>query len=369
MTATAMRVGVLTGGGDCPGLNAVIRAIGKTCHYDYPDRNIEIVGIRDGFLGLITGRASTLSDADISGILPRGGTILGSSNRDNPFDFCGEVDGTLVRGDVSDIIHKNMKDLRLDALVVIGGDGTLSIAQRFHEQGLPMVGVPKTIDNDLAATDQTFGFDTAVGVATEAIDRIHTTAASHHRAMVIEVMGRYAGWIALAAGLAGGGDVILLPEIPFDIEHVAEKVMTRLRRGKEFSIIVVAEGAFEKGKDRVYYRSVATGAEKGRLGGISNHVASAIEAATGLESRVTILGHTQRGGSPTSYDRILGTRLGVHAAHLAVGGEFGTMASLRGTEIVTVTLEEATREPRRVDPNGERVRQARAVGTSFGDDR
>ncbi len=368
MTATSMRVGVLTGGGDCPGLNAVIRAISKTYYYDYDDRHIEVVGIRDGFLGLITGRAAVLSDRDVSGILPRGGTILGSSNRDNPFDFTGEVDGTLLTGDVSDVIARNVEALRLDALIVIGGDGTLSIAQRLHEQGLPTIGVPKTIDNDLAATDQTFGFDTAVCVATEAIDRIHTTAASHHRAMVIEVMGRYAGWIALHAGLAAGGDVILLPEMPFTVEHVAQKVIRRRRRGKEFSIIVVAEGAHEEGKDRVYYRSVATGAEKGRLGGISNHVASAVEDATGLEARVTILGHTQRGGSPTHFDRVLGTRLGVHAAHLAIRGEFGTMASLRGRDIVTVTLSEATAEPRRVDPDGELVAAARAVGTSFGVD-
>ncbi|MCK6526819.1 6-phosphofructokinase [Myxococcota bacterium] len=367
MAQGSIKIGVLTGGGDCPGLNAVIRAVVKTCLYSDSGRRISVVGIRDGFLGLIQGRAEPLTDRAVSGILPRGGTILGSSNRDNPFDFDGEIDGQPVRGDVGDRVLANVDEMGLDGLVVIGGDGTLSIAHRLSGMGVPVVGVPKTIDNDIAATDQTFGFDSALSIATEAVDRLHTTAESHHRVMVLEVMGRYAGWIALHAGVAGGGDVILIPEIPFSMGKVIEKIEDRCARGKTFSIVVVAEGAHETGRDPVFYRTVEKGFEKRRLGGISRVVGDAIEEATGLESRVTILGHVQRGGSPTAFDRILGTNLGVYAAKMILDGQAGTMAALQGTRIVGVPLEDAISHAKRVDPGCQLVEAARAVGTAFGD--
>lgn len=367
MAQGSTKIGVLTGGGDCPGLNAVIRAVVKTCLYSDSGRRISVVGIRDGFLGLIQSRAEPLTDRAVSGILPRGGTILGSSNRDNPFDFDGEIDGQPVRGDVSDRVLANVDEMGLDGLVVIGGDGTLSIAHRLSGMGIPVVGVPKTIDNDIAATDQTFGFDSALCIATEAVDRLHTTAESHHRVMVLEVMGRYAGWIALHAGVAGGGDVILIPEIPFSMGRVIEKIEDRRARGKTFSIVVVAEGAHESGRDPVFYRTVEKGFEKRRLGGISRVVGDAIEEATGLESRVTILGHVQRGGSPTAFDRILGTNLGVYAAKMILEGRAGTMAALQGTRIVGVPLGDAISHAKRVDPGCQLVEAARAVGTAFGD--
>ncbi len=359
-----MNLGILTGGGDCPGLNAVIRAVVRTAHGHSPAA--QVVGIRDGFLGLIQGRSMPLLLDTVSGILPRGGTILGSSNRDNPFDFIGEIDGEPVTGDMTQRVVDTWRRLRLDGLLVVGGDGTQSIGLRLMGHGLPIVGVPKTIDNDLAATDQTFGFDTALQVATEALDRLHTTAESHQRVMVLEVMGRNAGWIALHAGLAGGADVILIPEIPFRLGQVMEKVRDRVRRGRRFSIVVVAEGAMEVGGEQIAYRTVERGFEKKRLGGIGKVVGDAIEATTGIESRVTILGHVQRGGSPTPFDRILGTRLGVEGAKALLEGQTGVMVALRGTEIARVPLEEAVRAPKRVDPLGQMVSQARALGVSFG---
>ncbi len=361
-----MRVGILTGGGDCPGLNAVIRAVVRTLEIEGGD--CRTVGVLDGFLGLITDRTRVLSGGAVSGILPRGGTILGSSNRDNPFDFDGMIDGEHVTGDVTDRVLATVKRNKLDALVVIGGDGTLSIADEFAELGVPVVGVPKTIDNDLGSTDQTFGFDTAVGVCTEAIDRIHTTAESHHRVMVVEVMGRDAGWIALHAGMAAGGDVILLPEIPFRYESIVDAVQARCARGKRFSIIVVAEGAAAEGGEQVFYRTVDTGFIKKRLGGIGHTVGLELERRVGLESRTTILGHVQRGGTPSSRDRILATRFGVCAARQVIAGNFRTMSSLRGSSVVAVPLGEAVSEPKRVDPQGELVSVARATGISFGNE-
>ena len=360
-----MRVGVLTGGGDCPGLNAVIRAVVRGLHNE-ASGSIETFGFLDGFLGVITDRICPLGPDAVSGILPRGGTILGSSNRDNPFEFSGLIDGELVEGDVTERVLATVTRNSLDALVVIGGDGTLSIADRFASVGLNVVGVPKTIDNDLAATDRTFGFDTAMGICSEAIDRIHTTAESHHRVMFVEVMGRHAGHIALHAGTASGGDVILIPEIPFEVEEVCAAVEARRQNGKHFSIVVVSEGAAPVGGEQIYYRSVSTGAEKGRLGGVSSLVATEVEQQVGLETRTTILGHVQRGGTPSAFDRVLATRFGVCAARQVMAGNFRTMASLRGPSVRPVPLAEAVAEPKLVDPRGELVSVARACGISFG---
>ncbi len=361
-----MRVGILTGGGDCPGLNAVIRAVVRTIETE--GEGSETVGIVGGFLGLITDRTRPLNGGGVAGLLPLGGTILGTSNRDNPFDFDGEIDGERVTGDVTDRVLATVKKHSLDALVVIGGDGTMSIAERFLHLGVPVVGGPKTIDNDLSATDQTFGFDTAVGICSEAIDRIHTTAESHHRVMVVEVMGRHAGWIALHAGMASGGDVILIPEIPFTYDSVAKAVQARRDRGKDFSIVVVSEGAAPLGGEQVVYRTVATGAEKQRLGGVGNVVAREMEERVGLEARTTILGHVQRGGTPSSLDRILATRFGVCAARQVLAGNYGTMAALRGMDVLPVPITDAVAEPNHVDPNGELVSVARATGIRFGDE-
>ena len=358
-----MRVGILTGGGDCPGLNAVIRAVVRTLHHE--GDGVEVVGIEDGFLGVVAKRFRVLGADDVSGILPRGGTILGTSNRDDPFDFDRLVDGERLTGDVSARAVENLSSLH--ALIVVGGDGTLEIANRFAALGVNVVGVPKTIDNDLHGTDRTFGFDTAVGIASEAIDRIHTTAESHERVMLVEVMGRHAGWIALHAGLASGGDVILLPEIPFDLDAICDAVQARRQRGKNFSIVVVAEGAAPLGGEQVFYRTVEGGAERGRLGGVSNAVASQIEDRTGMESRVTILGHVQRGGTPSAFDRVLATRLGVCAARQVLASAFGTMAAVRGASVVGVPITDATGGPRLVDPLGPLVSAARATGVRFGD--
>jgi ATP-dependent phosphofructokinase / diphosphate-dependent phosphofructokinase len=362
-----MKVGILTGGGDCPGLNAVIRAVVRAVHVE-GGPGVETLGFRDGFLGVITDRTMPLHSDTVSGILPRGGTILGSSNRDDPFDFDGLIDGEPVTGDVSARAIANMERHGVDALVVIGGDGTLALADRFAQLGVQVVGVPKTIDNDLSATDQTFGFDTAVGVASEAIDRIHTTAYSHHRVMFVEVMGRHAGWIGLHAGTASGGDVILLPEIPFTLESVCGAIEDRRARGKQFSIVVASEGAALAGGEQVYYRTVKTGAERGRLGGVCSMLAPMVEERVGLETRATILGHIQRGGTPSAFDRILATRFGVCAARQVLARNFRTMASLRGPEVRPVPLQDAVAEPHRVRADSELVGVARATGIRFGDE-
>ncbi len=363
-SARPSRIGILTGGGDCPGINAVIRAVAKTAIHRY---DMEVCGVEDGYLGMVQNRVRRLSSADVSGILTIGGTILGTSNKDDPFAFAETVDGKLLRRDRSDEAIKNMKDQGLEALVCIGGDGTLTIAKKLSDKGLNVVGVPKTIDNDLSGTDLTFGYDSAVSIATEAVDRLHTTAQSHHRVMVCEVMGRYAGWLALGAGIAGGGDVILIPEIPFDLEKVCEAVIRRGREGKRFSIIVVAEGARPKGGQVVVKRTVADSQDPVRLGGIGNVIGSQVEELTGLETRVAVLGHLQRGGSPTPFDRILATRFGTKAADLVAAGQFGRMVSLKASEITSVPLAEAVGSLRLVPPGGALVASARAVGTSFGD--
>ncbi len=358
------RIGVLTGGGDCPGLNSVIRAVTKAAITKY---NMEVVGFLDGFKGLVENESIPLDLKTISGIGYRGGTILGSSNRDNPFEFFSTQNGKRVVIDESDRAINNLKGLGLDGLIVIGGDGSLNIAQKFFEKGVAVVGVPKTIDNDLSCTDVTFGFNTAVDTASEALDRLHTTAESHHRAMILEVMGRYAGWIALHAGISGGAHIILIPEIPYRIEFVIEKIRQRQWHGKKFSIIVVAEGAVPLGGEQVVQKMVAESHDPVRLGGIGQKLASEIEEMAKVESRVTVLGHLQRGGSPIPYDRILSARYGVAAVEAFVNGHTGTMVSLRGPDIVTVPIKEAIKELKKVNPVGNLVETARAMDISFGD--
>ncbi|MCC7366882.1 MAG: ATP-dependent 6-phosphofructokinase [Chloroflexi bacterium] len=357
------RVGVLTAGGDCPGLNAVIRAFVKTAesHYDW-----DLVGILDGFEGLCGPNGTRpLRGDDVRGILTQGGTILGTSNRGNPFAFRRMIDGTEQTVDLSAEVVQRLKDLDIGGLVVIGGDGSMRIGLQFQKLGVPIVGVPKTIDNDLAATDVTFGFDTAVATATDAIDRLRSTAEAHHRVMIVEVMGRNAGWIALEAGLAGGGDVILLPEIPFRLERVAQAIEDRNRRGRTFSIVVVAEGAHPVGGAPIAMRIGPDGFP--RLGGVGVWLADELGQRIKHEVRATVLGHTQRGGTPTPFDRVLATRLGCAAAWLVGQGDWGKMVAVRGAEIVPVPLEDAVRTAKLVPPQGERVQTARYIGVSFGD--
>lgn len=357
------RIGVLTGGGDCPGLNAVLRAVVKTAMIDY---GYEVVGFKDGYRGLVLNSFVKFQPGDVSGILDKGGTILGTSNRDNPFHFKVDKDGAVEYKDMSDKVIENMKMFGIDCLVLIGGDGTLTSARDFSRKGLKVVGVPKTIDNDLSATDLTFGFMTAVETATEAIDKLHSTAESHHRVMILEVMGRYAGWIALESGIAGGADVILMPEIPYDMNKVAQKVMERKNAGKHFSIIVVSEGAKSVDGDVVVSKVVNDSPDPIRLGGIGNKVAEDIEKLTGIETRVTVLGHLQRGGRPVPFDRILSTRYGVAAVEMVNEGKFGMMVALQGNEIVPVALEDAVGKLKTVPPEGELVKIAKKVGVGFG---
>ncbi|MZP43604.1 ATP-dependent 6-phosphofructokinase [Heliobacterium gestii] len=363
MQGQIKRIGVLTGGGDCPGLNAVIRAVVKTAIRRY---DLEVVGIIDGFHGLVNDVMEPLTESSVSGILHRGGTILGTTNRDNPFRYAVEKDGQLTFEDRSEQCIANMKKRDIDALVIIGGDGSLSIALEFYKKGIPVVGVPKTIDNDLSATDVTFGFDSAVTTATEALDKLHTTAESHHRIMILEVMGRYAGWIALYSGLAGGADVILIPEIPFDLGKVCEHIRARADRGRKFSIVVIAEGAKEIGGEMVVQKLVAQSHDPVRLGGVGHVMAQKLEMCTGMETRVTILGHVQRGGSPTAQDRILSTRYGSAAVDAIMSGQFGKMVALRTPKILPVPLEEAVGTAKQVKPDGQIVQAAESVGISFG---
>ncbi len=335
-----MRVGVLTGGGDCPGLNAVIRAVVRRGMQEY---GLEFVGFRDGWRGPLEADTMPLDVNAVRGILPRGGTILGSS-RTNPFKESGPGRTGVER------IKDNLTGLGVDALVVIGGEDTLGVAARLGSDGIPVVGVPKTIDNDLGATDYTFGFDTAVNIAMEAIDRLHTTAESHHRALIVEVMGRHAGWIALHAGLAGGANVILIPERPFDIDKVIGYVEHRFQT-RYAPIVVVAEGAHPVQEELTLQTGQLDAFGHVRLGGVGQFLADAIEKRTGKEARCTVLGHIQRGGTPTAFDRVLATRFGLHAVAAVHDEDFGTMVALRGTEIVRVPLSEATRELKLVPPH------------------
>jgi 6-phosphofructokinase 1 len=344
-----MRIGILTGGGDCPGLNAVIRATARRSF----DRGHELVAVRDGWKGLTDAIFAPLGPREISGILPRGGTILGTT-RTNPYK---------VEDGVERVLHHFAQE-RLEALVAIGGEDTLGVAARLHgEHAFPVVGVPKTIDNDLSGTDYTFGFDTAVSIATEAIDRLHTTAESHNRVMVVEVMGRHTGWIAVMSGIAGGADVILIPEQPITVEESCRQLVKRHESGKDFSIVVVSEGyelTWESGERRLVAGEARATDEFGHvvLGGVGDALAREIEASTGFETRVTVLGHVQRGGTPTARDRVLATRFGLKAADLVEEGSFGRMAALHGDTIVDVSLEEATRELKTVPPEWYEVARA-----------
>lgn len=361
MPQSVKRIGVLTGGGDAPGLNAVIRAVVKTA----ANLGIECIGLEDSFDGLIyPERSRKLEPSHVTGILRLGGTMLGTTNRGNPFAYpVSTPEGT---ADYSTRCIQNFKAMGLDALVVIGGDGTLGIAYELHKQGVPMVGVPKTIDNDILETTMTFGFDSAVAFATDAIDRLHATAEAHHRVMVVEVMGRYAGWIAAYSGLAGGADVILIPEIPYDIDQVVHRITERERWGARFSIVVAAEGAHPRGGSReVAFAGTADRME--RLGGIGAKVSADIERLSGKESRHVVLGHLQRGGSPTAYDRVLATRFGAFAVEQLAAGNSGVMAALHSPDIVAVPIEKVVGRTRTVPVNGDVVRAARNVGIGFGD--
>ncbi len=358
------RIGILTGGGDCPGLNAVIRSIAKPAMEEY---GATVLGIEDGFEGLVEGRARELTPKDIGGIIGVGGTILGTSTKGNPFMFPVDTPKGIEVLDYSENAKGNYKDWGLDVLIAIGGDGTMHIVDKFTDMGYNFIGVPKTIDNDLSSTDVTFGYYSAVAVATEAIDRLHTTASAHHRVMVVEVMGRYAGWIALGAGLAGGADAILIPEIPFQWDKLYEHVLRRSKHGDRFSIICVAEGAKPAEGDVVVKETDKKRTDPVRLGGIGDLVAKKVTESTGLETRVTVLGHLQRGGSPTPYDRILATKFGAKALELARENKFGYMVSLRGTEVTAVPVKEAILSLRLVPPNAQEILAARSVGTCFGD--
>lgn len=341
------KIGILTGGGDCPGLNAVIRAVvKKSAQYDW-----QIIGIKNGWNGLVQGEMELLTEFSVSGILPKGGTIIGTS-RTNPFNDEKDLEKTL----------ENIKKFELDAIIAIGGDDTLSVAKRLTDMNIPVVGVPKTIDNDLSGTDFTFGFDTAVSIATEAIDRLHTTAESHHRVIVVEIMGRHAGWIATTAGLAGGADEILIPEVPFDFNEICKNLKARYDKGKMFSIVAVAEGAHPKKEDNSNTSNstnsggtLVTQADEidafghVRLGGVGNYLAKEIEKRMNVETRVTILGHVQRGGSPTAHDRVLATRFGVAAVECVKNGDFGKMVALQGNKIVPIEINDAVSVTKTVD--------------------
>jgi 6-phosphofructokinase 1 len=357
------RIGILTGGGDCPGLNAVIRSIAKPAMAHF---NSTVIGIIDGFEGLVEGRARELTPLDVSGIIHQGGTILGTSNKGDPFHFPMGERNNIKIVDASDQVLNTYRNLKLDVLIAIGGDGTMTISNKLSGMGLNVIGVPKTIDNDLEATDITFGHDSARAVATEALDRLSTTASAHHRVMVMETMGRYAGWIALGAGVAAGADIILIPEIPFSWDKVHEAVLKR-SKGAKFSIVCVAEGAKPAGGDISVREMDKKRTDPVRLGGIGELIAKNIEDETGEETRVTVLGHIQRGGSPTAYDRILATRYGAVALQAASRGEFGVMTSLQRNQVVTVPLKNAIGRQRLVPPDSQLVFIARAVGTVFGD--
>jgi phosphofructokinase-like protein len=359
--STITRLGVLTGGGDAPGLNAVIRAVVKSAS----NSGIECLGLEDSFDGLIEpDRYRVLTPREVTGILRLGGTILGTRNSGNPFS--SDVitsEGTAKYSDrVRDMFHK----MGLGALVVIGGDGTLEIAHEFGKLGIPIVGVPKTIDNDIVGTTNCFGFDTAVAFATDAIDRLHTTAEAHKRILIVEVMGRYAGWIALYAGVAGGADAILIPEIPFDLSIVAARLLDRDRWGAKFSIVVVAEGAYPKGGHTTLLKA-AHGMTAERLGGIGLQVCEGLATATGKETRSVVLGHLQRGGAPTSFDRVLATRFGAKAVELVKHGQFGTMVAFAPPDIVARPLEEIVGKTKTVPMDSDLLLTAKALGVTFGD--
>lgn len=359
------RVGILTGGGDCSGLNAVIRAVTRTAVIRH---DTEVVGIENGFEGLIFNRTRRLGAADTKDILSQGGTILGTTNKGDPFEYREfDQEGRVTTRDYSRQTIENYKKLKLDCLFVVGGDGTLQLANRFYEMGIPVIGIPKTIDNDLVGTDYTFGYQTAVQVASDALDRLHTTGESHQRVMILEVMGRDAGWIALEAGLAGGAHIILIPEIPYHLDPILEKIRLREEGGSPFSVIVVAEGAKEIGKDPVVSEAASTRLQGvAQLGGVGGCLAREISDRIDLEVRCTVLGHTQRGGTPLAFDRVLGTRLGMHAVQAAVEGKFGSMVALQGREIVLVQLKTLAGIVRQVPVDSQLVQTAESIGVCLG---
>jgi 6-phosphofructokinase 1 len=356
-------VGVLTNGGDCPGLNAVIRAVSKTAIMQY---GLTVFGIEDGYLGLIQNRMRVLDTADVSNILTQGGTIIGTSNTANPFGFQMTINGKTDIADVSEMAIRNVKKCGIDAIICIGGDGTQTIASKLSKKGMRIIGVPKTIDNDLFGTDRTFGFDTAVSIATEAIDRVHSTASSHHRVMIIEVMGRNAGWIALHAGTASGADVILIPEIPYNLKAVCKYILKRSQHGKRFSIVVVSEGARPRGGKQICHHDKNDPNFPVRLGGVGQELAANISQETQLECRAIILGHVQRGGTPTPFDRTLATRFGYEAIRLLMNGCSGCMVALRGAKISSISLESVAGKQKAIRKSNHLMAAAKAVGTSFG---
>lgn len=358
------KLAVLTGGGDAPGLNAVIRAVVKTAMLQYQS---EVLGVRDGFDGFVEEDGIYTLDLNaVRGILPRGGTILGTANRGNPFARKIIIDGKEEVEDISTKIIDRIHSLNLDGLIVIGGDGTLKIAYELSLLGVPVVGVPKTIDNDVAGTELSFGFDTALNTAMDALDKLHTTAEAHHRVMVLELMGRDAGFITLNAGLAGGADVILIPEIPFQIKKVCEKIMERRNGGTKFSIIAVAEGAHPIDGEK-FYAIAGDEVSVPRLGGVGEYVAQAVMKVTGVETRLTVLGHLQRGGSPTAFDRWLATRYGSAAVRLCAQNKFGRMVSLQNGAVGDIPLFETISKSKRVWLDGDAILTARSIGISFGD--
>jgi len=364
MAPLIRRIGVLTGGGDCPGLNAVIRAVVKCAIHRC---GLEVLGIEDGFQGLIENRMRPLHWGSVSNILTLGGTILGTNNKSDPRRWPVPVDGRLVPQDVTPQCLEHLAGRGLDALIVIGGDGTMTVASHFVRQGVNCIGVPKTIDNDLEGTEVTFGFATAVSVAAEAIDRIHTTAASHHRTMIVEVMGRNAGWLALHAGIASGADVILIPEIPFEIEKVCQTVVSRCEGGKRCSILCVSEGARPRNGQQVVARIDPSSPDPIRLGGIGQVVGAQLEAATNIETRVTVLGHVQRGGTPLPSDRVLATRFGHAAVELLTAGRNGRLVVMQRGRITDVDLTSAAGKQRLVPQDDPLLKAAREIGTCFGD--
>jgi phosphofructokinase-like protein len=366
MSETIQRLGILTGGGDCPGINAVIRAVVKTAINEY---RWEVLGIEDGFEGLIQPHKARLLDVtDVRGLLPRGGTILGSTNRADPFHYAVATDGGSKVFDVSETVVQRVQEYGIEVLIVIGSDGSLRIAQELMHKGLKVIGVPKTIDNDLHGIEVTLGFDTAVTTAMEALDKLHTTAESHHRVMILEVMGRHAGWIALAAGVAGGADVILIPEIPYHLDAIVEKLTQRHQSGAKFSLIVVAEGSTPLGGDAIYRAERDLGGMP-RLGGIGEVVAAQLKQACHADVRVTVLGHLQRGGSPTAFDRLLATRFGAMAVHLAAQGKVGHMVALQSGRITAVPIGEAVARQKRVPLDSDLVRAAVGLQICLGTSR
>ena len=360
-----LRIGITTGGGDCPGLNAVIRAVVKSAF----NLGWEAIGIMGGFEGLLdTRKIDIIQPRDIKGIIHLGGTILGTTNRGNPFKYPVKEKGKIVEKDLSDRVVRNFKKLKLDCLVCIGGDGTLSIAHGLYKKGIPLVGVPKTIDNDLSATVVTFGFDTAVTTATDAIDKLHSTAESHKRVLVVEVMGRYAGWIALNSGVAGGADVILIPEIPFNFKSIARKINDRWRRKRDFAIVVVAEGAKPQKVKELFTKGKKEVGREVKLGGIAEWVAKEINRVTGKETRSLVLGHLQRGGHPTTFDRLIATRFGAAAVRLIQAGKFGKMVALDPPKVRAVSLKRAVERMKKVPLNCDTIISARQIGICFGDE-